>query len=440
MAANVQMVFRGEILDGFAADEVKRRLAQALKLDDARVAQLFSGARTVLKRSLEPALARSYADQLARLGARVHLEPADAPPTTGFPPLPELPEVPEADAPPTPPWGTPPRVTRPAPLAAATVAPATAPAALALEPLGGPEVTCPNCGERQSKRLLCRNCTTNIEMALAAKEEAAAQLRAERQAAFEARHAPRSARIAASSSAPGAGIFGLSLEGRMGRLQYATANLVTMALLYIPLIMMLQRPTLGRIALFGIAALVLTAFGMRLAVLRCHDCDKSGWWSILLWLPTVNFIVTLVLAFAPGTDGRNDYGEEPPPASWAAFGVAALCMVLLLALTFSNMIKAVERMQDSDDEDDGAIKFQYDPRAASLLRGEAQAAFNESYLSEPNHKAFAVSPSGGWGWVARRSSAADAARGAMQECESRRPAYTAPCELVNVNGQWAPGQ
>mgnify|MGYP003548495552 CR=1 FL=1 len=99
MASNVQMVFRGEVLDGFAPDEVKRRLAQALKLDEARVAQLFSGARTVLKRSIEPTLARSYVDKLAQLGARVHLEPADAPPTTGFSPLPELPEVPQANTP-----------------------------------------------------------------------------------------------------------------------------------------------------------------------------------------------------------------------------------------------------------------------------------------------------------------------------------------------------
>jgi uncharacterized membrane protein YhaH (DUF805 family) len=69
-----------------------------------------------------------------------------------------------------------------------------------------------------------------------------------------------------------------------------------MAILYLPLIMMLQRPTVGRVALFPLVALALTLFGMRLAVLRCHDCDKSGWWSLLLWLPTVNFIVALVLA------------------------------------------------------------------------------------------------------------------------------------------------
>jgi uncharacterized membrane protein YhaH (DUF805 family) len=299
------------------------------------------------------------------------------------------------------------------------------------------EVSCPNCGERQSMRVLCRNCSTNIETALATKADEAAQARAERQAAFEARQAPRRARTTGSGSAPAsAGIFGTTFDGRMGRLQYATANLVTMAVLYIPLIMMLTRPTLGRIALFGITAFLITGFGMRLAVLRCHDCDKSGWWSILLWFPTVNFIVTIVLAFAPGSDGSNDYGEPPPAASWPIFGVAAFCSVLLFALTFSSMMRAVERMADDDGEENAGMQFQYDPRSASLPKAEAQAAFNESYLQAANHKAFAVSPSGGWGFVVQRRSANDAMRGALQECEARRPPYTGPCELVNVNGQW----
>jgi uncharacterized membrane protein YhaH (DUF805 family) len=274
-------------------------------------------------------------------------------------------------------------------------------------------------------------------MALANLREASEQARAERLEKFAARHPQRANRHAAADG-DSAGIFGFTFEGRMGRLKYATANLVTMAILYIPLIMMLQRPTFGRVALFALVALALTLFGMRLAVLRCHDCDKSGWWSLLLWVPTVNFIVTLVLVLAPGTDGRNEYGEEPPPASWPVFGVAALCSTLLFALTFSNMVKAIERMVEDDREDDSAMQFQYDPRSASLPKREARDAFNESYLPAGGHKAFAVSPSGGWGWVATQRSPSDAARGALQDCESRRPAYTAPCQLVNVNGQWGP--
>ncbi len=431
MTSNVQMIFRGEVLDGFQVDEVKRRLAQALKLGDERLAQLFSGERNVLKDSIEEDVARRYVEQLALLGARVHIEPVDATP------LPQLPDMPACDEPPPPPWGTPPRPTRPAPLS--PVMPPAAPSPISPARSGldsAPQITCPHCGERQSKRLLCRQCSTNIEMALAAKDEAATMARAQRQDAMDARRGYRSARVANE----GAGFFGLTVDGRMGRLKYATANLVLMALLYIPVIMVLTRPTFERFALLAIVGVAVTLFGMRLAVLRCHDCDKSGWWSMLLWLPTVNFIVTVVLACAPGTDGSNDYGEQPPPSSWGAFGVAALCAALLFGLTFSHLMKAVENMNDEDVEDDGVVQFQSDPRAASLPNLQAQAGFNEGYLQAKQHKAFAVSPSGAWGWSGGHSAQRDAARAALQRCEERRTAYTGPCALVNMDGQWAPDQ
>ncbi len=428
MTSNVQMIFRGEVLDGFQVDEVKRRLAQALKLGDERLAQLFSGERNVLKDSIEEDVARRYVEQLALLGARVHIEPVDATP------LPQLPDMPACDEPPPPPWGTPPRPTRPAPLS--PVMPPAAPSPISPARSGldsAPQITCPHCGERQSKRLLCRQCSTNIEMALAAKDEAATMARAQRQDAMDARRGHRSARVANE----GAGFFGLTVDGRMGRLKYATANLVLTALLYIPVIMALTRPTFERFALLAIVGVAVTLFGMRLAVLRCHDCDKSGWWSMLLWLPTVNFIVTVVLSCAPGTDGDNEYGEQPPPSSWWGFAAAAFCMLLLFLLTFSHLMKLIERQGEDEAEDDSAITFQADPRAATLPSFDAQVTFNESYLAAKGHKAFATSSSGGWGWAATRRSQAEAARDAVLDCETRRPAYTAPCELVNVNGQWA---
>ena len=100
-------------------------------------------------------------------------------------------------------------------------------------------------------------------------------------------------------------------------------------------------------------------------------------------------------------------------------------------------MKFIEHQGEDDAEDDSAITFQADPRAATLPNFDAQVTFNESYLSARGHKAFATSPSGGWGWAATRRSQNEAARDALLDCETRRPTYTAPCELVNVNGQWA---
>jgi hypothetical protein len=131
MDAHVQLVFLGEVHAGFHLDEVKRSLGQLLKLDEARLAQLFSGARTVLKRSLQTHEAQRYVEHLSRLGARVHIEPmAPSPPAVAAPPAARAP-------------------------------------ALALAPDAPPaeeEIVCPNCNERQSKRILCRACATNMPM------------------------------------------------------------------------------------------------------------------------------------------------------------------------------------------------------------------------------------------------------------------------------------
>jgi uncharacterized membrane protein YhaH (DUF805 family) len=439
MSGPVQLVFRGEVLAGFEVADVRRRMAVALKLDEERLAQLFSGGRTVIKRSIEPALARTYVDKLAQLGALVHQEPSDDPPTTAFPTLPEVPE--DDGSPAVPPWGLPPLPSRPAPLSPyeppAAPAPIPVKAAPAAPAPATEQVTCPNCGERQSKRLLCRKCATNIEMALASKQAEANQEREERLAAMQLREARRAGVAEGATDAPG--YFGFSLDGRIGRLRYATGNTVSLALWYMPIIMWLQRPTLGRLAFVGLASLLLTAVGQRAAVLRCHDCDKSGWWSMLLWLPGVYFIVALVLAVAPGTNGTNEYGEPPPPSSGWAFGAAVLSALLLLALTFSNVWKAYERMAIEGDDEDMRIEFQADPRAGTLPSADARAAFNESYLAARSHKAFAASPSGGWGWASGLGSPGEAAQRAVLECESRRPPYTAACELVNVNGQWGGG-
>ncbi len=80
MTPNVQLVFRGEVLDGFAADEVRRQRAQALKLDEARVAQLFTGVRTVQKRS--SAKAKTTATTPAPLPSNRTRAPSPCPTST----------------------------------------------------------------------------------------------------------------------------------------------------------------------------------------------------------------------------------------------------------------------------------------------------------------------------------------------------------------------
>lgn len=67
--------------------------------------------------------------------------------------------------------------------------------------------------------------------------------------------------------------------------------------------------------LIGLAVLALSILEgwiyLALQVKRWHDRGKSGWWCLAALIPIVGFIFLIELAFAKGTDGHNEYGEDP---------------------------------------------------------------------------------------------------------------------------------
>ena len=45
---------------------------------------------------------------------------------------------------------------------------------------------------------------------------------------------------------------------------------------------------------------------------RWHDRNKSGWWSLIMFVPIIGGIWMLVeLGFLRGTEGANNYGPDP---------------------------------------------------------------------------------------------------------------------------------
>lgn len=48
-----------------------------------------------------------------------------------------------------------------------------------------------------------------------------------------------------------------------------------------------------------------------LSIKRFHDVDTTGWISIILIIPLVNFFTFIILGFIKGTDGDNQYGPDP---------------------------------------------------------------------------------------------------------------------------------
>ncbi|MFT3956745.1 MAG: DUF805 domain-containing protein [Piscinibacter sp.] len=444
MSAPVQLVFCGEVLEGFRLDDVQRELGRVLQADEPRLKQLFSGRRTVLKRGLVAADAQRYVSRLAAMGARVHVEampaPAAAGTAAGWPTI-----VPPADEER--------RAAVPAPAvrpAAAPPAPAAAPAAatvpdppktLALvETAAADDVVCPNCGERQSKRLLCRSCGSNIEMAIAAKQEEEAQRRAERQAALEARRTsrrrtPGDAHAGERSAWP----IGFSFSGRVGRLSSAAANLWLISALLLLTAGFLILPSLPRALLVGTGVVAVFFFSMRLTVLRCHDCDRHGWWALFVLVPYAGSLASLLFGLVPGNPETNEYGPPPPKGRWGWLGLALLVLLLSIAMLVRSGIRFAERYAEaaSRESADEVIELGADANiSGSSGNGAAalQDAFRD-YLRAPGHKVFVASSRQNYAWVANSDSLDDAVRSAMSKCEAQRQPYTPSCRVVNVNNQ-----
>ncbi|HET7795455.1 MAG TPA: DUF805 domain-containing protein [Rhizobacter sp.] len=414
--AQVRLVFAGEILPGHQADEVKRRFGEKFKLEGARLAAMFSGERTVLKRSLSYDDAISYMAQLQKYGVRVHMEPLDAPPA-------------------------------PAPVATAVRAVVPPQAAVAPAPLAIAEeqITCPNCGETQSMRVLCRSCATDMPRGIAARKEDEDRARAER---LEAARARRGLPPSGSAHAPqhdedAPPLMGFGLSGRVSRLTYINSILVSwIALLWLGM-MALTRPGVFTVLLFLVGLVVISLWSLRVTVLRLHDFNASGWWSSMFLVPYIGQAVSVALLFIPGSRDDNDHGGLPRPGSKLVAGVLVLVFVLSVAASWRPAVRAFTQMLQEDEETetfDGVSASGPAPSdrelSAHIESVTAIAGFRDEYWNQANHKAFAASDDGAWGHGAGQTSPRQAVTIALQRCEERRKPYTRSCHLLNVNGSW----
>ncbi|MDC8005705.1 DUF805 domain-containing protein [Aureisphaera galaxeae] len=72
------------------------------------------------------------------------------------------------------------------------------------------------------------------------------------------------------------------------------------------------------ILLMGFSAIVLLLPFITVSVRRLHDTGKSGWWTVLFFIPYVNFAGLILLLFFwanEGEKGPNQYGVDPKDIS-----------------------------------------------------------------------------------------------------------------------------
>lgn len=90
MEDRYRLVFRGEVLDGHHAAVVKKKLGAALKVDGARLEELFQGKPVVIKRDADTATSARYQAAFKRAGARLRVLPvADRGPQSEAMPAPQ---------------------------------------------------------------------------------------------------------------------------------------------------------------------------------------------------------------------------------------------------------------------------------------------------------------------------------------------------------------
>lgn len=106
-------------------------------------------------------------------------------------------------------------------------------------------------------------------------------------------------------------------EGRLNRKSYIYRSFfLSVVLCVVQGILTFAAETFGALdLLFSIIAFVLGIFqlaaNIMMGVRRLHDLDKCDWWMLLLLVPLVNLFFCLYLLFFKGTEGPNEYGDDP---------------------------------------------------------------------------------------------------------------------------------
>ncbi|WP_077927929.1 DUF805 domain-containing protein [Wohlfahrtiimonas populi] len=145
-------------------------------------------------------------------------------------------------------------------------------------------------------------------------------------------------------------VFDFSFQGRYGRLNYINAvfiitlvGIIIIGCLYfVNLMMITNNPyfliTSSKffIALYIIAGIFLSFFMIRITVLRLHDLEKTGWFSLLLFLSVIPYVGVIFLSVFyiylvsfPGKSIENKYGF--PSRRGSGLGIISLLILLFLS-------------------------------------------------------------------------------------------------------------
>ena len=364
MSETASVILTGEIVPGHIAADVIVALAKVLKTTEEKAGKLLAGRETVIKREVPIAQVGRYIEALGNAGAKARIQ-RERVETGGFPEIVEpksapapvaarasapIAEAPKDIAPPTP-------MAEIAPAARAEPSSFTGlslvDASVAKAPVSASsekhEATCPECGKGQPFRSMCRYCGAHMDLASAKHPPAAGNSVASIYAAPQTRDLEEP--VYEEFVTPP--VFGMSTEGRIGRLRYlayvwpimlAAALGGILAALIVP-----KSPLLGVVLVVPVLVIAFWLM-IRLAVMRLHDLNRSGKWIIavlvlfaaagglgkpglLLTVTGLFWIGSLAMTVWPSPSGGNDFGPPPGPNTlWVKIGAGVFIAFQVLSL------------------------------------------------------------------------------------------------------------
>lgn len=99
----------------------------------------------------------------------------------------------------------------------------------------------------------------------------------------------------------------LSHEGRISRSTYWIFSLPLLPIYYL---FGYYANTINTFV-FIVVMILISYTGIMISIKRCHDRNKSGFFTLILAVPIVSLWPTIELGFLKGTEGENKYGPDP---------------------------------------------------------------------------------------------------------------------------------
>ena len=181
-----------------------------------------------------------------------------------------------------------------------------------------------------------------------------------------------------------------SPSGRINRLRYWAHGMLMMLAFY-PImgigmaLMMGVSPLVGGIVL-AVSYIAVIVVSFIIMIQRLHDLNKSGWMSLLAFVPLANIYLIVLLIFFKGTPGRNDYGLQTPPNKAWHWILALVMPILIIGILAAVAIPAyhdyVERAKAQQSLQQDSQSYEYQDTQSYEYTDEAAPDSSTEYTDE----------------------------------------------------------